>query len=115
MITTGSTTLSLLHVALGGSLEGVILLMGGAPRRLFSKFGKPKAAREDPGLRNLNERTGGFVGLIALRLRADSMFNLELYLRDTRAYHNARRHGEEHRRRHECLPASSASLLVLGC
>lgn len=70
--TTGLKTPPLLHAALGGSLESVEFFLGDAPHRLYSEFGKSKAAREDSRLKHLKESPGGFDRAISKWLGADN-------------------------------------------
>ncbi|KAF4472702.1 ankyrin repeat [Fusarium albosuccineum] len=70
--TTGVKTPPLLHAALAGSLESVEFFLGDAPHRLYSEFGKSKAAREDSRLRHLKDSPGGFDRAITKWLGADN-------------------------------------------
>ncbi|KAJ4196882.1 hypothetical protein NW755_001653 [Fusarium falciforme] len=72
--TSGQKTPPLLHAALAGNLEGVEFFLGDAPHRLYSEFGKSKAAREDSRLRHLKESPGGFDRAISKWLGADNDF-----------------------------------------
>lgn len=68
----GSKTPPLLHAALAGNIESVEFFLGDAPNRLYSEFGKSKAAREDPRLKGLRESSGGFDRAVAKWLGLDS-------------------------------------------
>lgn len=70
--TSGQKTPPLLHAALAGNLESVEFFLGDAPHRLYSEFGKSKAAREDSRLKHLKESPGGFDRAISKWLGADS-------------------------------------------
>lgn len=74
--TTGLKTPPLLHAAIGLNMEGVEFFLSETPNRLYAEFGKSKAAKEDPRLRHLMERPGGFDRAIATWLGADSKFSL---------------------------------------
>lgn len=70
--TTGLKTPPLLHAAIGLNMEVVEFFLSETPNRLYSEFGKSQAAKEDPRLRHLMERPGGFDRAIANWLGADS-------------------------------------------
>ncbi|KAH7163089.1 hypothetical protein B0J13DRAFT_634299 [Dactylonectria estremocensis] len=70
--TTGLKTPPLLHAALGGSIESVEFFLGDAPHKLYSEFGKSKAAREDSRLKHLKDSPGGFDRAISKWLGADN-------------------------------------------
>ncbi|RSM06944.1 hypothetical protein CDV31_008876 [Fusarium ambrosium] len=72
--TSGQKTPPLLHAAVAGNLEGVEFFLGDAPHRLYSEFGKSKAAREDSRLKHLKESPGGFDRAISKWLGADNDF-----------------------------------------
>jgi hypothetical protein len=70
--TSGSKTPPLLDAALAGNIESVEFFLSDAPNRLYSEFGKSKAAREDERLKGLRNSPGGFDRAIARWLGADS-------------------------------------------
>ncbi|KAH7328643.1 ankyrin repeat-containing domain protein [Stachybotrys elegans] len=70
--TTDDKTPPLLHAAVGGNVELVEFFLGDAPHRLYSEFGKSKAAREDFRLRHLKDSPGGFDRAISKWLGADN-------------------------------------------
>lgn len=72
--TSGSKTPPLLHAALAGNIESVEFFLGDGPNRLYTEFGKSKAAREDARLKGLRDSPGGFDRAIAKWLGADSKF-----------------------------------------
>lgn len=72
--TTGLKTPPLLQAALAVNLDSIEFFLSETPYRLYSEFGNTKAARDDPRLRHLLDRPGGFDRAIANWLGADSKF-----------------------------------------
>lgn len=70
--TSGSRTPPLLDAARAGNIESVEFFLSDAPNRLYSEFGKSKAAREDERLKGLRNSPGGFDRAISRWLGADS-------------------------------------------
>ncbi|KAG8421227.1 hypothetical protein J3458_003122 [Metarhizium acridum] len=70
--TSGMKTPPLLHAALEGSVDGVEFLLGDKPHRLYTEFGKSRAAHEDSRFKHLKESPGGFNRAISTWLGADN-------------------------------------------
>ena len=70
--TSGTKTPPLLQATWSLNMDSIEFFLSETPYRLYSEFGNTKAARDDPRLRHLIDRPGGFDRAIASWLGADS-------------------------------------------